>query len=129
LGKRLRWVPRVDRFQMLAERLIQEWPTEDGEIPGLGPYTSYPIGKPTVLLLLTAYPLEGTDTVISAIERSGETIRFQLGGADGGDWIEWHPRKQLPATFTGGLADPHQLERFSSLRSRWYLVRYRRNGT
>ncbi|MEM9365493.1 MAG: hypothetical protein AAGD07_05815 [Planctomycetota bacterium] len=124
LGKRVRLSSRIDGLEQLADRLVQEWPTEDGEIPGLGPYTSYPFGRPTVLLLLTPFPLDGTDTVISAIGRSGDTLRFQLGGIDGGDWIERHPQNKVPSSFTGGLADQHQLRKSVSLRSQWFLVRY-----
>ncbi|MEM6364587.1 MAG: hypothetical protein AAF745_09180 [Planctomycetota bacterium] len=123
-GKSLRWKPRLDHFETLASRLMRDWPTEDGSIEGLGPFTSYPFGRPTVLLLLTPYPLEDTDTVIAAISRSEDTLRFQLGGKDGGDWIEWHPVNQSPTSFTGGLSERRDLLQSSPLRPRWFLVRY-----
>lgn len=127
-GKTLRLNPRVDRMELLAEQLQNDWPTEDGEIAGLGPFNSYPFGEPSMLLLLTPFPLEGSDTVISAIGRSGDTLRFQLGGVDGGDWIEWHPKYERPQSFTGGLSDRHRLQQCAPLRPRWYLVRYH-NGS
>ena len=59
---------------------------------------------PRVLLLLTPYALSRTNTVVAAIERSTDgVLRFQLGGDDGGDWIEWHRGEGLPEDFTGGL--------------------------
>ncbi|PNY34109.1 hypothetical protein C2E31_25260 [Rhodopirellula baltica] len=124
-GKRIRAMFRVDALEQLAQTLHHDWPQADGEIEGLGPFNAYPSVRPSVLLLLTPFPLQGTDTVIAAIERgSNGALRFQLGGKDGGDWIEWHDASSLPASFKGGLADDHQLQRFSEIGPNWYLVRY-----
>lgn len=125
-GKRLRSATRIDALERLAERLNEDWPSDAGEIAGLGPFTAYPFGEPRLLLLLTPHPLNSTNTVIAAIERSDAgALRFQLGGDDGGDWIEWHPTGARPANFTGGLEDAHQLKQASSLGGQWHLVRYR----
>lgn len=124
-GKRFRSLDRVSAMDKLAIRLDDDWPAEDGEIDGLGPYMAYPFGKPTVLLLLTPYPLDRTDTVISAIERSTDgALRFQLGGVDGGDWIEWHGNQTRPTSFTGGLSERFNVSQYVPLREDWYLVRY-----
>ncbi|WP_436715764.1 hypothetical protein U8335_26285 [Roseiconus lacunae] len=124
-GKRMRAAGRLEALDRLAVSLHEDWPQSDGEIEGLGPFNAYPWVRPSVLLLLTPYPLEGTNTVIAAIERSPQgSLRFQLGGEDGGDWIEWHDGNRIPDSFTGGLRDRHQLQRFSRIGSEWYLVRY-----
>lgn len=124
-GKRIRTQPRLSALDRLAERLQRDWPTKDGEIEGLGPFTAYPFSRPSLLLLLTPYPLDGTSTVIVAIERSNEgVLRFQLGGRDGGDWVEWHRAGRLPQSFSGGLSDHHGLKQYARLRDTWYLVRY-----
>ena len=124
-GKWLRSLERVDALEQLAGRLHRNWPSEDGSIEGLGPFVSYPFGKPTILLLLTPYPLQGSKTVVAAIERSNQGIlRFQLGGSDGGDWLEWHAAGDVPQSFTGGLNEQRQLERYSQLRHGWFLSRY-----
>ena len=79
-----------------------------------------------MLLFLTPHPLDSTDTVITAIEKSGDgTLLFELGGGDDGDWIEWHPEGKQPSSFSGGLDERYELQRVSSLNGEWYLVRYR----
>ncbi|MEM8668491.1 MAG: hypothetical protein AAGG48_13315 [Planctomycetota bacterium] len=124
-GKRLRSMGRVNALDELAFTLRNNWPKEDGEIEGLGPFTAYPFGDPSVLLLLTPYPLDGTDTVIAAVERSPQgVLRFQLGGIDGGDWIEWHGGSSRPANFVGGLSERYSVTQYTPLRESWYLVRY-----
>lgn len=124
-GKRWRAQQRLTALEKLATQLDEDWPAEDGEIEGLGPFTAYPFGKPQVLLLLTPYPLAGADTVVAAVEKGDDgQLRFQLGGADGGVWVEWHPEQSHPQSFTGGLADSHELSRTSRLGDQWYLVRY-----
>lgn len=118
---------RIAALDALARRLHDDWPRDAGEIEGLGPFTAYPFGRPQLLLLLTPHPLQSTNTVIAAIERSDDgALRFELGGNDGGDWIEWHPVGKRPASFSGGLADQHALERATRLADQWFLVRYGR---
>ncbi|MFU7561546.1 hypothetical protein ACMFWY_22895 [Roseiconus sp. JC912] len=124
-GKRFRAASRLNSLDRLAESLESDWPKSDGEIEGLGPFNAYPAVRPSVLLLLTPYPLPGTQTVVAAIERSPNGIlRFQLGGEDGGDWIEWHGGASRPRSFTGGLQEDYQLQQFSPIAPDWYLVRY-----
>lgn len=124
-GKRLRSNSRVQALDRLALSLHQDWPTDDGELEGLGPFTAYPFSQPSVILLLTPYPLAGTNTVVAAVERSPEGgLRFQLGGDDGGDWLEWHADGSLPRSFTGGLANEHHLRKYVRLSDDWFLVRY-----
>jgi hypothetical protein len=128
-GKRLRSMARLEALDAVAMRLHEDWPSGDGEMQGLGPFTAYPFGRPAVLLLLAPYPLDRTDTVIAAIERSSSgVLRFQLRGSDGGDWIEWHGGGSRPASFTGGLLDTHGLKQYVLLRDDWYLVRYDTRG-
>ena len=124
-GKRWRAQRRLAALDKLATELTNDWPSEDGEIEGLGPFTAYPFGKPQVLLLLTPYPLAGTNTVVAAVEKGSDgQLRFQLGGADGGVWVERHRPESRPKSFVGGLADSHELSRTAELNDGWYLVRY-----
>jgi hypothetical protein len=43
-------------FDALAQELKTDWPNADGERSGLGPFMAYPIGRPSMLLLLTTRP-------------------------------------------------------------------------
>lgn len=124
-AKKFRTHGHVSALDQLAWSLQSNWPNSDGDIAGLGPFTAYPFDSPSVLLLLTPFPLSGTDTVVCAIERSrAGALRFQLGGKDGGDWLECHYGGSQPTGYTSGLSETRTLERFSHLDDHWYLVRY-----
>ena len=125
-GKRLRSTRHLEAVARLADRLNNDWPGDAGDIVGVGPFTAYPFGTPTLLLLLSPYPLESTNTVITSIERGDNgSLRFELGGDDGGDWIEWHPDGSRPNNFAGGLDDQYFLTRYTRLDDQWFLVSYR----
>ncbi|MEM6776125.1 MAG: hypothetical protein AAF670_00630 [Planctomycetota bacterium] len=128
-GKTRRSTHRIAELDRVAALLRADWPSDSGDIDGLGPYTAYPFDEPSLLLLLTPFPLESTNTVVAAIERSvNGSLRFELGGDDGGDWLEWHPSGERPNNFTGGLSDPHHLVQATQLDEQWFLVRYSDRG-
>ena len=125
-AKRARLAWQVDQFESIAGPLRNDWPDQDGELPLIGPFMAYPFGKPSTLLLLKAPSVPGGDGSICAIER-GESgsIKLQLGGLHGDDWVEWHPAASKPRSFTGGLGDSHDLGSSAALGAGWYLVRYK----
>jgi hypothetical protein len=124
-GKQRRVAARLPEFERAAELLSGRWPGQDGEVTGLGPFNAYPIGRPTMLLMLSE---EGADsgTRFSAVERADDAggMRFALAGKERGDWLEWHPAGRGPSSFTGGLGDRHELLRAAPLGKGWHLVRY-----
>lgn len=120
-GKQRRVAKQLAPFEHAAKLLNDRWPGQDGEIAGLGPFTAYPIGQPTTLLMLS----DTSGPKFSAVNRDPSgVLRFALSGADRGDWLEWHPASSLPVSFTGGLGDRHELLRSAALTGGWRLVRY-----
>ncbi len=116
--------PNVETFSELVTSLEQSWPTIDGETPELGPFQAYPIAKPKMLLLFSQQRLPGATAPISAINRSENgALRFQLGGAETGTWLEWHPH-DAPSDFVSGLDQKFVLERATAVGDNWYLVKY-----
>ncbi|WP_146415463.1 MULTISPECIES: hypothetical protein [Crateriforma] len=124
-SKRFRMISLLDRLETLAQPLRQAWPLMDGELHQTGPFMAYPIGRPRTLVLLTPVKFESPAVTINTIERDRHGgLRLRLAGPDEGDWIEWHPHKRHPTSFTGGLGDSHLLQRFLPMTRGWYLVRY-----
>ncbi len=124
-GKRVRVAWRIGELETLAQPLRARFPAADGELPRLGPFMAYPFGTPTILILLKAPCIGSGDLCVGAVQRGDQgDIKFQLTGADGGDWAEWHPEASQPRSFIGGLGDHHQLASSLRLGKGWYLVRY-----
>jgi len=124
-GKRTRLAWQIEEFESIVRPLRTEWPDNDGEIPGIGPYMAYPFGNPSTLVLLQPPSVSSNGFFISAVDRGvAGTIRLQLSGIHAGDWVEWHPSASSPQSFSGGLSDRHELRSSVSLGSGWYLVRY-----
>lgn len=125
LGYRWRAASHAGQLDALAERLDQDWPSADGEIDGLGPFTSYPFGRPRVLLLLNPYPVASTNTVVAAVERSdNRSLLFQLGGSDAGVWLHWSRNGRVPRAYVSGLEENRLPRKYASLSSRWHVVAY-----
>lgn len=124
-GKEWRMSDDIAMLWPTVERLRTHWPTIDGDDAWLGSYMAYPIAQPSVLLLLTPPRLSTGEIAVSSVER-GENgaIRFELGGRERGDWLEWHPAGSKPGSFTGGLLDHHELVKSTPLKSGWFLARY-----
>ncbi|MBI1246494.1 hypothetical protein GC197_01460 [bacterium] len=124
-GKQMRIDSHVAAFEPIARDLRQHWPKADGQNKQLGPFMAYPGDGPKTLILLTKPKIADSGPSFSSVERSDAGgVRFQLSGDERGVWLEWHPAKEEPASFTGGLLEPHNLVRSVALGDGWYLVRY-----
>lgn len=124
-GQALRLVGRLAGFETIADDLRKDWPTIDGERTHIGPFMAYPIGQPTMIMMLTTPEVPNTRTSFSSVEQGdGGILRFELVGDEPGVWLEWHPPGSVPQSFVGGLMNNYLLERYSPLTDRWYLVRY-----
>lgn len=124
-GQILRLRNRLDGIESIAAPLRTDWPNIDGDLLGLGPFMAYPIGRPTMLMMLTSPDVPHTNASISSVER-GENgaLRFSLVGDEPGTWLEWHPPGSVPESFVGGLHSDYSLDRFVPLGGNWFLVRY-----
>lgn len=126
LGQQRRLRADIAGFETMATSLRANWPKADGERPLLGPFMAYPVGKPSVLLLLTTPETPSSQIAIAAIEHSPNgRLCFQLSGAETGAWLEWHPPGSEPASFVGGLLTDYRVERYEALAPEWFLVRYK----
>ena len=127
-GQTYRLQSRTAGFETIAQKLRADWPNADGQLSGTGQFMAYPIGGPSMLLMLTRPVVPHTTTSFSSIERGTDgTLRFELIGDEPGAWLEWHPPGSVPQSFVGGLQNEYPLERFTPLRDGWYLVRYQRS--
>jgi hypothetical protein len=122
-GQRLRLRMSLSEFDAIAASLRDDWPTSDGERPGLGSYMAYPQGNPRMLMILSP----DTQPPVSAIERSDDgALSFELRADPSGGWLEWHPDGSMPKGFVGGLDQQYDFDRAAPLGRGWYLVRYQR---
>ncbi|MEM9657291.1 MAG: hypothetical protein AAF961_02925 [Planctomycetota bacterium] len=125
-GKQRRLQSQVSGFEPFASELRDDWPSDDGILSSQDPYMAYPIGTPTTLVMLTSPILERDGTSFRVVERGASgALRFELAGREAGDWLEWHPADEQPASFVGGLLDTHELQQFWELGDGWFVVRYR----
>jgi hypothetical protein len=133
-GQLRRVRPVLAEAESMLRELNADWPTEDGERPGLGPFQAYPmyspVETPTMLMLLREGRFAGTAIRFSGIARMRNTkvMRIQLSGDDTGSWLEWRDDDSPPESFIGGLDTDFKLERYQRLAPRWYLVRYKGNS-
>jgi hypothetical protein len=126
VGKQHRLQGDLAAFETVAASLRSAWPTNDGDNSILGAFMAYPVGRPSVLIMLTLPEIAGIDASVIAVERGGDgQLRFQLAGRERGDWLEWHPQGSEPASFVGGLHELHELDRHDQIAEHWYLVTYR----
>src|SRR5262245_40857570 len=103
-GQTFRMQHRLAAFETIAESLRSDWPTIDGERPHMGPFMAYPIGSPTMLMMLTKPDVLETKTSFASVEHDDDgTLRFELIGDEPDAWLEWHPPGSLPKSFVGGL--------------------------
>ncbi|MFO0911627.1 MAG: hypothetical protein U0795_01615 [Pirellulales bacterium] len=129
-GRRRQADRLVAAFEEVARPLRASWPQTDGDLPQTGPFMAYPIGQPTMFMLLTPGARRPTAPGLpvprfSAVERSPlGALRFQLLEPAPANWLEWHPEGSSPETFVGGLANRYVLVRSEPLGGGWYLVRY-----
>lgn len=123
-GRSWRLARYVAFFDRCAQPLETRWPARDGELPDIGPFMAYPVGRPRTLILLTPPQVFDGGPAVRAIERADSgALRFELSDREG-DWIERHVAGR-PESHVGGLYEQRQLARATPLVSGWYLVRYR----
>jgi energy-coupling factor transporter transmembrane protein EcfT len=110
----------------MVESLNAHWPSEDDELPNLGPFMAYPKGDVRVLMPLAGAHFPGTDVAFSAVERTGnDVMRFELAGGESDAWLEWRRDDSEPKDFVGGLESQYTLGKVARLAPHWFLVRYR----
>ena len=86
-SKRIRLAWQIDKFEKIVQPLRSEWPGNDGELPGLGPFMAYPLGDPSTLIMLQPPSVSQGGLYISAIDRDESgAIRLQLSGVRTEDW-------------------------------------------
>ncbi len=130
-AKAWRLRPNIPAMEKLATTLLENWPTEDGHLSEIGPYTAYPIGKPQNLMLLTKPTVPGTSIQISEIYRFEKSeLQFKLVGYGDGTWLAYVPLNERPSfniNCVNGLGSGFELERgrFQSLGRKWFLVQCR----
>jgi len=126
LGQQRRMRRVLAPVETMAQQLNANWPVEDGDMPGIGPYLAYPKGRPTLVLPLKWIAFPDTSLRFSAVERSTDgVIRFELTGNEAGAWLEWRADDRPPKTFKNGLEMYYNVSRHQRLATHWYLVRYR----
>lgn len=123
-GKQQRLRAVLQEYDQLVLQLNDGWPKRDGELPVIGPFMAYPTYQPATLIMLTLPELDNTDVSFGVIEGGDQVVRFELVGAERGDWLEWHPQDSAPANFVSGLGERYQVTRFDRLTNHWFLVRY-----
>lgn len=124
-GQRWRLARQVNSLNAVAETLRTDWPTQDGELPDVGVFMTYPREAPSILLVI-ARPDFSRHVGFTAVERSEKgALRFEMAGGETGAWLEWHPDGSTPHSFVGGLATDYQLRRSEPVAPNWYVTRYR----
>ncbi len=123
-GKQFRLRGLMHQFDRVVADLQSNWPDRDGDQAVIGPFMAYPVARPATLILLTLPEFQNTTTTFSVVEGGAGVIRFELVGAERGDWLEWHPAGSIPSDFVSGLEERYQIERFQQLSHHWYLARY-----
>ncbi len=115
----------IAEFDQFAEDLLADWPANDGEITGLGPFMAYPISKPRTLMFMSTPQVPGTALAISTIERGADDdLHFKLAGNDEGVWIVRHAGVDEPQSFFSGLEGEYMPVQYRRLKPGWFLVRY-----
>lgn len=110
----------VDQF---AQSLMADWPTKDGDLPVLGFFTAYPVGKPTTLMLIRAAQFPNSTLSFNSVERGrGNDLHFQLTGNEAGVWLV--RSDDAPKAFFSGLSGEYRPLRYLTVGSGWYLVEY-----
>lgn len=127
-GTQWRLSRQIAAFEPAAASLRENWPTDDDQREAVGVFMAYPQPNPRMLLLLAPKDVAAR-RLFSAVERSPQgALRFELMGAEAGDWLEWHPPGSAPQSFIGGLMGDYQLVRAAPLGNGWYAAHYRNAG-
>lgn len=124
-GQQRRVASELAAATEFAQQLSADWPTNDGELPGVGMFLAYPKGAPTVMLLIGTAEIPGTGLWFTLVERGpGGVLRFELAGDESDAWLEWRPDGSSPETYVGGLETHYRLRRDTRLSDQWVLSRY-----
>lgn len=115
---------QLESFDKIASSLAVNWPRDDGQRNDLGTFMAYPIGQPTMLMVIAPTISENSPPVISVEKTSDGVIHFELGGSETGVWLEHHPANQQPHSFTGGLLINYRLVKSAPLTGGWFLCQY-----
>lgn len=115
---------QIHSFEKLSSSLAANWPQDDGQRSDLGTFMAYPIGQPTMLMVIAPTISENAPPIISVEKTSDGAMHFELGGNEMGAWLEYHPANQQPHSFTGGLLTDYRLLKSVPLTSGWFLCRY-----
>ena len=59
-GQSFRLQHRLAGFETIAQSFRADWPTIDGNLPNTGHFMAYPIGNPTMIMMLTTPEVPGT---------------------------------------------------------------------
>jgi hypothetical protein len=114
----------VAEFERVADKLLAAWPDNDGDLPGLGPFMAYPIGKPRTLMFMTTPTVPGTSVEFKVIERGEEdSLHFQLAGNEEGVWLVRETGDE-PQPFFSGLDGEYIPMQFRRVKPGWFVVRY-----
>jgi len=130
-GQSRRVLADLAAFEAVAKKLGADWPTDDGSLGDFGPFMAYPKGTPTCLLMLGQAKPPGGSLLVSAVERSGSAIRFELSGAERPAWVVWRADDSPDEVFDGGLTGlgfRYVPEKQNRLAPNWRLVRYKLVG-
>jgi hypothetical protein len=120
---------RLARITNKLEQLIQEQPINRGPDVGetqFGYANTYQGASGTTVMLLARFDVPNSHISFRRVELStGDTHRFELSGSEQGAWLEWRPRGSEPQPFVSPVFQQHHVDRFKSLGSDWFLVRYK----
>lgn len=120
--QRLRF--QVQSFNTIASSLAANWPQDDGHRSDLGAFMAYPIGQPTMLMVIAPTIGRNVTPIISVEKTNDGAMHFELGGNEAGVWLERHPGNQQPRSFTGGLQTDYRMTKSVPLTGGWFLCRY-----
>jgi hypothetical protein len=123
-GQARRVLANLPAFEEVAKELDTDWPAKDGTLGDFGPFMAYPKGKPTCLLMLGQAKPPGGSLLVSAIERSGGAVRFELSGVERPGWVVWRADDTPDEVFDGGLGFKYVPQSQNRLAPNWRLVRY-----
>jgi hypothetical protein len=123
-GQARRVLADLAAFEATAKQLDADWPTDDGTQGDFGPFMAYPKGNPTCLLMLGQAKPPGGLLLVSAVERSGGAIRFELSGAERPAWVVWQAEDAPATAFNSGLGGVYAVASQQRLAPHWRLVRY-----
>lgn len=113
----------LPQCQELHQRLSEDWPKSDGELPYAGSFFAYE-DHPDLLLLPTKRPSTFAETLGNSIERSDAgAMRFQVCGIRQA-CIEFHPESQSPHTFRNCRGVQMTPREHKQLEGEWYLCLY-----